>query len=107
MTWARTADPTSFLYGRLCFFNACSSASRPFRSVSSRVSRENHWRILLRARGEAADGVQCRAGRPLGIAFPTLVQPVRRDAELGDLVHVPGSHLDLERPALRADYGRV
>jgi hypothetical protein len=30
--------------------------------VSSRVSRENHWRILLRARDERASVIQSRDG---------------------------------------------
>ena len=36
-----------------------------------------------------------------------LVHPVRRDAELGRLMHVEGADLDLERLAARADDGRV
>ena len=50
------------MYGSFCAFSACSSASRPFCSVSSRVSRENHWRILLRARDDAASESQSRDG---------------------------------------------
>ena len=46
--------------------SASSSASRPFASVSSFVSRENHWRILLRAREDAASDIQSREGpRPV------------------------------------------
>ena len=36
-----------------------------------------------------------------------LVEPVRRDAELGRLVHPLGAHLDLERLAVRSDDRRV
>ena len=36
-----------------------------------------------------------------------LVRPVRGDAELGGLLHLAGAHLDLERPTLRPDDGRV
>ena len=47
-------------------FSACSSDSRPFCSVSSRVSRENHCRILFRAREDFASVIQSRDGpRPL------------------------------------------
>jgi hypothetical protein len=66
ITCASTAEPCSFRYGRFCFFSAVSRISRPFCSASSRVSRENHWRILLRARAEAASESQSREGpRPL------------------------------------------
>src|SRR3954451_12539584 len=56
------AEPRSFAYGRFCCFSACSSASRPFASASSRVSRENHCRILLRARELFASDIQSRDG---------------------------------------------
>ena len=187
--------------------SAWSSASRPFCSVSPRVSRWYHCRILLRARDDAGDrepvarrpaarlrgedldevavlqvvverddpavhlgadgpvadvrvdGVRevdgARAGRqrlhlalrredvhlvveevraqrshvlgrvllvplpvheranprePLVVPLPglaALVEPVRGDAELGLLVHLPGAHLDLERRAGRPDHRRV
>ena len=38
---------------------------------------------------------------------PALVQPVRRDAVLGLLVHLARAHLDLERLPLGPDHGRV
>src|SRR5207248_9966904 len=34
-------------------------------------------------------------------------EPVRRNTELGGLVHLARSHLDLERPAGRTDHGRM
>ena len=49
-------------------------------------------------------------GDPLVVAFrgaATLVEPVRRNPELGLLVHLTRSHLDLERCPVRADHGRV
>jgi hypothetical protein len=42
--------------------SAWSSASRPFCSVSPRVSRWNHCRILLRARDDRASESQSRDG---------------------------------------------
>jgi hypothetical protein len=38
------------------------SSSRPASTMSPRRSRENHWRILLRARGEATNCSQSRDG---------------------------------------------
>ena len=45
-------------------------------------------------------------GRPVAVALG-LVEPVRRDAELGRLMHVERADLDLEWLAARADHGRV
>src|SRR5919201_920694 len=67
MTCASVAEPRSFAYGRFCAFSACSSASRPFCSWSSRVSRENHWRILLRARELFASESQERDDAPVDL----------------------------------------
>ena len=45
---------------------ARASSSRPFSIASSRRSRENHWRILLRARVEATIWSQSRDGPAVG-----------------------------------------
>jgi hypothetical protein len=46
-------------------------------SASSRVSRENHWRILLRARDEAASESQSRDGpRPLFVVRISTKSPL-------------------------------
>ena len=41
--------------GRWCLRRARVSASLPFSMASSRRSLENHWRILLRARGDCTN----------------------------------------------------
>ena len=48
--------------GRFSRRSSCISASRPASIMSPRRSRENHWRILLRARGEATNCNQSRDG---------------------------------------------
>src|SRR3712207_8532324 len=40
-------------------------------------------------------------------ATTALVEPVRGDAELGRAVHLARAHLDLERPSLGPNHGRV
>src|SRR6187200_2586458 len=62
MTCASTVEPWSLRYGSFCAFSAWSRISRPFASVSPRVSRWNHCRILLRAREDAARLIQSRDG---------------------------------------------
>ena len=47
------------------------------------------------------------AALPLALLRALLVAPVRGDAVLRCLVHVAGADLDLERPALGPDHGRV
>ena len=77
ITCASTAEPCSFRYGRFCFFSAVSSDSRPLCSVSSRVSRENHCRILFRARDEAASDIQSRDGpRPVFVVRISTKSPL-------------------------------
>ena len=46
-------------------------------------------------------------GVVLGVAAVALVLPVRRDAELGALVHLARADLHLHALAVRADHGRV
>src|SRR4051794_12881348 len=45
--------------------------------------------------------------RLAGLVALVLVEPVRGDAELGRLVHLARADLDLERPPLGPDHGRV
>ena len=52
--------------GRPSRRSARASSSRPFSMASSRRSRENHWRILLRARVEATIWSQSRDGPAVG-----------------------------------------
>ena len=61
---------------------------------------------FLRARGMVEDVEQFAQPavlRPVGAAGALLVDPVRGDAELGDLMHVAGADLDLDALPLGAD----
>ena len=57
-----TAEPASLRYGSFAALRDCSSASRPFCSCSSRVSREYHCLILFRALDDAASESQSLDG---------------------------------------------
>ncbi len=54
------------------------SSSRPFSIASSRRSRLNHWRILLRALGEATICSQSRDG-PADGTFEVMISTVSAD----------------------------
>ena len=83
MTCARTLDPWSLRYGSFCAFSAWSSASRPLASVSPRVSRWYHWRILLRARDDVTSASQSREG-------PRPDFDLRRQKLVADQIPDPG-----------------
>ena len=61
-TPASTGELVSFWTGRPSLRSAFVSSSRPDSMASSRRSRLNHWRILLRARGLTTIFSQSRLG---------------------------------------------
>jgi hypothetical protein len=61
-TLARMELPWSFWTGSDSLRSALTSSSRPVSMASSRRSRENHWRILDRARGVWTMRSQSRDG---------------------------------------------
>jgi hypothetical protein len=77
-----TGDVASFCTGMPSRRRALASSSRPFSIASSRRSRENHWRILLRARGEATNSSQSRDGplATLEVTISTVSPDVNRSS---------------------------
>ena len=77
-TFNNTGDEPSFCTGRPSRRMALCRSSRPFSIASSRRSRENHCRILLRARGLATSLSQSRDG-PACSTFEVKISTVSPD----------------------------
>ena len=73
--------PINFCSGRPSLRNALTSSSRPFSMASSRRSRLNHWRILLRARGVTTRFSQSRLGPAEG-TFDVKISTLSPDVSL-------------------------
>ena len=65
-TWVRALEAITFCSGMPSRRNPLASSSRPVSMASSRRSRLNHCRILLRARDEATSFSQSREGPAVG-----------------------------------------
>ncbi len=65
-TSASACSEASFWTGSPSRRSSLISSSRPNSMASSRRSRENHWRILVRARDEATMPSQSRDGPAVG-----------------------------------------
>ena len=74
-TWAMSSSELSRTTGSECLRSARARRSRPVSRASPRRSRENHWRILLRARGDLTMESQSLDG-PASGAFDVRISTV-------------------------------